>query len=65
MRATSQTHNATKRAINVSLADDILVQAKALHINISQTAEAGILQAIARRCAEQYRLTSRSRSTRA
>ena len=46
--------NATKRATNVSLAEDILTQAKALHINISQAAEAGIAQAIARKRAERW-----------
>ncbi len=46
--------NATKRATNVSLAEDILTQAKALHINISQAAEAGIVQAIARKRAERW-----------
>ena len=54
MLATSQTRSATKRATNVSLAEDILIQAKALHINISQAAEAGIAQAIARKRAEQW-----------
>ena len=54
MLATSQTRSATKRATNVSLNEDILVQAKALHINISQAAEAGIAQAIARKRAEQW-----------
>jgi antitoxin CcdA len=54
MPATSQTRSATKRATNVSLAEDILVQAKALHINISQAAEAGIVQAIARTRAERW-----------
>lgn len=54
MRATSQTCSATKRATDVSLAEDILVQARALRINISQAAEAGITQAIARKRAEQW-----------
>lgn len=54
MLATSRTRSATKRATNVSLTEDILAQAKALHINISQAAEAGIAQAIARKRAEQW-----------
>ena len=54
MLATSRTRSATKRATNVSLTEDVLAQAKALHINISQAAEAGIAQAIARKRAEQW-----------
>lgn len=41
-------------ATNVSLAEDILSQAKAPHINISQVAEADIAQAIVRRRAERW-----------
>ncbi|AWB32515.1 type II toxin-antitoxin system CcdA family antitoxin [Orrella marina] len=52
--ARSATKRATKRATNVSLAEDILTQAKALNINISQAAEAGIAQAISRKRAERW-----------
>ena len=46
--------NAAKRATNVSLAEDLLSEAKALHINISQAAEAGVAQAIARKRSELW-----------
>ncbi len=46
--------SATKRATNVSLAENLLSEAKALHINISQAAEAGVAQAIARRRSELW-----------
>lgn len=36
-----------KRATNVSLTEHLLNEAKALHINISYAAEAGLAQAIA------------------
>ena len=54
MPTASQARGETKRATNVSLAEDILTQAKALYINISQAAEAGIAQAIARKRAERW-----------
>jgi len=54
MPTASPARSATKRATNVSLAEDILTQAKALNINISQAAEAGIAQAISRKRAERW-----------
>lgn len=54
MHTTNQSRRTTKRATNISLAEDILAHAKALHINISQAAEAGITQAIARKRAELW-----------
>lgn len=54
MLTANQARSVSKRATNVSLAEDILAQAKALHINISQAAEAGIAQAIARKRAERW-----------
>ncbi len=54
MHTPNQSRSTTKRATNISLAEDILTQAKALHINISQAAEAGIAQAIARKRAERW-----------
>ena len=39
--------SAAKRAPNISLPKDLLSEAKALQINISQAAEAGVAQAIA------------------
>ena len=46
--------NAAKKATNVSLAEPLLAEAKALRINISQAAEAGVAQAVAARRAEQW-----------
>ncbi|NYT59587.1 type II toxin-antitoxin system CcdA family antitoxin [Alcaligenaceae bacterium] len=54
MLTASRSRSATKRATNVSLAEDLLSEAKALHINISQAAEAGVTQAIARRRSELW-----------
>jgi len=54
MRTASSPRSATKRATNVSLAEDLLSEAKALHINISQAAEAGVARAIARRRSELW-----------
>ncbi|WP_017522386.1 type II toxin-antitoxin system CcdA family antitoxin [Pusillimonas noertemannii] len=47
MLAANRSRTVTKRATNVSLPEDLLSEAKALHINISQAAEAGVAQAIA------------------
>jgi len=52
MLTSSNPRNATKRATNVSLAEDLLSEAKALHINISHAAEAGLSLAIARKRTE-------------
>ena len=41
------TANAPKKATNVSLTEQLLTEAKALRINISQAAEAGVAQAVA------------------
>lgn len=43
-----------KRATNVSLTENLLSEAKALHINISHAAEAGLAQAIAHRRTELW-----------
>jgi antitoxin CcdA len=44
--------NETKKATNVSLAENLLAEAKELRINISQAAEAGVANAIAQKRAE-------------
>ncbi|NYT26044.1 type II toxin-antitoxin system CcdA family antitoxin [Alcaligenaceae bacterium] len=54
MLTASSPRGAAKRATNVSLSEDLLAEAKALHINISQAAEAGVTQAIARRRSELW-----------
>ncbi|HEY9280247.1 MAG TPA: type II toxin-antitoxin system CcdA family antitoxin [Eoetvoesiella sp.] len=54
MSSSSNPRSAPKRATNVSLAENLLSEAKALHINISQAAEAGLVQAIARRQTELW-----------
>lgn len=43
----TNTVNAPKKATNVSLTERLLAEAKALKINISQAAEAGVAQAVA------------------
>ena len=43
---------AAKKATNVSLAEDLLAEAKKLRINVSQAAEAGVAQAVAEKRAE-------------
>jgi antitoxin CcdA len=45
---------AAKRATNVSLAVNLLAEAKALHINVSQAAEAGVAKAVAEKRAESW-----------
>lgn len=45
---------AARKATNVSLGADLLAEAKALRINISQAAEAGLAQAVAARRAELW-----------
>lgn len=46
--------NAAKKATNVSMAEPLLAEAKALRINISQAAEAGLARAVAERRAELW-----------
>lgn len=46
--------NAAKKATNVSLAENLLAEAKALRINVSQAAEAGLAKAVAERRAELW-----------
>lgn len=43
-----------RKATNVSLSASLLVEAKALRINVSQAAEAGLAQAVADRRAELW-----------
>lgn len=43
-----------KKATNVSLAEMLLVEAKALQINVSQAAEAGVAKAVAQKRAELW-----------
>ncbi|NYT70051.1 type II toxin-antitoxin system CcdA family antitoxin [Pusillimonas noertemannii] len=54
MLTTSRPRAASKRATNVSLPEDLLAEAKALQINISQAAEAGVTQAITRARSELW-----------
>jgi antitoxin CcdA len=46
--------NAAKKATNVSMAEALLAEAKALRINISQAAEAGLARAVAEKRAELW-----------
>ena len=43
-----------KRATNVSLAENLIMEAKELRINISQAAEAGVAKAVAEKRAELW-----------
>jgi antitoxin CcdA len=43
-----------RKATNVSLGADLLAEAKALGINVSQAAEAGLAHAVANRRAQQW-----------
>ena len=45
---------ASKKATNVSLAETLLAEAKALRINVSQAAEAGVARAVAEKRAELW-----------
>ncbi len=54
MPSLSSPRRASKRATNVSLTVDLLSEAKALHINISHAAEAGLAHAIAHRKTELW-----------
>lgn len=59
MRKTSQSSNTNKRATNVSLSDGVLAQAKALQTSVSQAAEAGVEQDIARKRAQRWLIENR------
>ena len=52
--AASQAASRSRKATNVTLGEMLLTDAKALHINISQAAEAGIARAIADKRAELW-----------
>ncbi|MBV6272413.1 type II toxin-antitoxin system CcdA family antitoxin [Alcaligenaceae bacterium CGII-47] len=54
MLSPSSSRGTTKRATNVTLTENLLSEAKALHINISQAAEAGLALAIAGRRTELW-----------
>ncbi|MFC3338717.1 type II toxin-antitoxin system CcdA family antitoxin [Paracandidimonas soli] len=54
MLTASRPRAANKRATNVSLPEDLLAEAKALQINVSQAAEAGVAQAITRARSELW-----------
>lgn len=43
-----------KKATNVSLAENLLYEAKELHINVSQAAEAGLAKAVSEKRAELW-----------
>lgn len=45
---------AARKATNVTIEPSLLVQAKALQINVSKAAEAGLMQAVAARRAELW-----------
>lgn len=52
--------DAPKRATNVSINERLLAEARALEVNISRAAEAGLVQAIAARRAELWAAENRA-----
>ncbi len=52
--ATTLSPSGVKKATNVSLADSLLAEARALRINVSQAAEAGLARAVAEKRAELW-----------
>lgn len=48
-----------KRATNVSLSQDLVAEAKALGINVSQACEAGLAKQVAETKAEQWKRENR------
>lgn len=54
----SPTQSGPRKATNVSLGEMLLAEAKSLHINISQAAEAGVVRAVAEKRAELWRATN-------
>lgn len=46
-RPTQLSTGTARKATNITLAETLLAEAKMLHINISQAAEAGVAQAVA------------------
>lgn len=54
MAAQNTPANAAKKATNISLSEPLLAEAKALRINISQAAEAGLAKAVAEKRAELW-----------
>lgn len=54
MAAPNTPANAAKKATNISLSEPLLAEAKALRINISQAAEAGLAKAVAEKRAELW-----------
>lgn len=54
-----QALSGARKATNITLAETLLSEAKALHINISQAAELGVAQAVAEKRAELWLLNNR------
>lgn len=55
-----QQREAPKRATNVSINERLLAEARALDVNVSRAAEAGLAQAIAARRAELWTAENRT-----
>jgi len=51
---TTTTQGSARKAINVTIGEALLAEAKSLNINISQAAEAGLARAVAERRAELW-----------
>ena len=54
MLTTHSKVSGAKKATNVTLAENLLAEARALRINVSQAAEAGIAKAVAEKRAELW-----------
>lgn len=57
--AVSNYASAPKKATNVSIAEDLIREAKALRVNVSQAAEAGLAHAVAEKRSERWRQENR------
>ncbi|WP_301103133.1 type II toxin-antitoxin system CcdA family antitoxin [Propionivibrio sp.] len=60
MRTTILATNSTRKAANVTLAESLLSEAKALRINVSKAAEEGLTRAVAQKRAALWLEANRS-----
>lgn len=59
MSVANKSASAPKKATNVSLAKDLLHEARALRVNVSQAAEVGLALAVAEKRAELWQRENR------
>ena len=60
MRHPASSAGVAQKATNVSLVEPLLAEAKALHINVSQAAKAGLARAVAEKRAERWLQANRA-----